>query len=106
MATGLKKETSAAIAVMFAPTLIVPILFLLLDKNRFVKFYAVQVLVLGLSMYVLQLVLGFGFLYRFSQLVSVLGFTLWLVLIYKSWLGVEWEIPFLGKISKQLVSKL
>ena len=106
MATGLKKETSAAISVMFAPTIIVPILFLLLDNNKFVKFYAVQVLVLGLSMYVLQLVFSFGFLYGFASIVSIIGFTLWLVLVYKSWQGVEWEIPFLGKISRQLVSKL
>ena len=106
MATGLKKETSAAIAVMFAPTLIVPILFLLLDKNKFVRFYAVQVLVLGLSVGVLQRVFSFGFLYSFTSIISVVGFTLWLVLIYKAWQGVEWEIPFLGKISRQLVSKL
>ena len=105
MATGLKKETSAAMAILFAPTLVVPILFLLLDKNKFVRFYAVQVLVLGLSMYVLRIV-SYSFLYGFSSIVSVIGFTLWLVLIYKAWQGVEWEIPFLGKISRQLVSKL
>ena len=105
MATGLKKETSAAMSVMFAPTLIVPVLFLLLDKNKFVRFYTVQVLVLGLSMYVLRVV-SYSFLYGFSSIVSVVGFTLWLVLIYKAWQGVEWEIPFLGKISRQLVSKL
>ncbi len=104
MATGLKKETSAAMAVLFAPTIIVPLLFLLLDKSKFVKFYVVQVLVLGLSMYVLRIV-SYSFLYGFSSIISILGFTLWLVLIYKSWQGVEWEIPFLGKISRQLVSK-
>ena len=106
MATGLKKETSAAMAVLFAPTLIVPVLFLLLDKNKFVRFYAVQVLVLWLTVYVIQRVFRFGFLYGFTSIISVIGFTLWLVLIYKAWQGVEWEVPFLGKISRQLVSKL
>jgi len=106
MVTRLKKETSAAISVMLAPTLIVPILFLFLDKNKFVKFYSVQVLILWMAVYVLQRVFAFSFLSGFISIISIVGFTLWLVLIYKAWQGVEWEIPFLGKISKQLISKM
>ena len=35
--TGLKKETAAALATLLGPTIVVPILFLLIEKDEFGK---------------------------------------------------------------------
>ena len=40
--TGLKKETEAALATLLGPTMVVPILFLMIEKDEFVRFWAMQ----------------------------------------------------------------
>ena len=104
--TGLKKETAAALSALLGPTIVVPVLFLLLEKDSFVRFYAMQSLVVFLSLYILNWVLIFSiFLAIVSPLVFIVGVILWLILTYKAWQGDRWEVPFLGKIAKQLIEK-
>jgi len=38
-------------------------------------------------------------------LVGIITFILWLLLIYKAWMGENWEVPVLGKITKNLLKK-
>ena len=40
--TGLKKEMAAAIATLLGPSIVVPILFLMIEKDEFVRFWAMQ----------------------------------------------------------------
>jgi len=106
MATGLKKESSAALAVLLGPTLVVPVLFLLLEKDEYVKFWAFQSIVVYMTMYVLNWVLVFSvFLIVATPLVFILGIVLWLTMTYKAWQGVKWEVPLLGQLAKQLMNK-
>lgn len=103
-ATGLKKNTSAALAYVLGP--ITGVIFLILEKDKFVRFHAMQSIVVSVTMFVLQWVLGLTIvLLILVPLVGIVGFILWLVLIYKAWQGEEWEVPVLGKIARDLANK-
>ena len=102
--TGLKKNTSAALAYVLGP--ITGVIFLVLEKDKFVRFHAMQSIVVSLTMFVLQWVLGLTIvLLILVPLVGIVGFILWLMLIYKAWQGEEWEVPVLGKIARDLANK-
>src|SRR3989344_1998187 len=106
MATGLKKESSAALATLLGPTLVVPVLFLLMEKDEFVKFWAFQSIVTYVALFLLNWVLIFSvFLVFLTPLVFILGVVLWLTMTYKAWKGVRWEVPLLGKFAMQLMKK-
>lgn len=104
--TGLKKETAAALATLLGPTLVVPVLFILLEKNEFVRYWAFQSIVVFLAMFVLNWVLVLTiFLALLTPIVFLVGVILWLVMTYKAWQGEKWEVPFLGKFAMQLQKK-
>jgi uncharacterized membrane protein len=104
--TGLKKETAAALCALLGPTLVVPVLFLLLEKDEFVKFWAFQSMVVYVALFALNWVLVLTvFLIFLTPIVFVLGLVLWLIMTYKAWQGDRWEVPFLGKLAKQLMKK-
>lgn len=106
MATGLKKETAAALATLLGPTLVVPVLFILLEKDEFVRFWAFQSIVVNLTLFVLNWVFVLTiFLVFLTPLVFVLGIVLWLVMTYKAWQGQRWEVPFIGKFAVKLMKK-
>lgn len=101
---GFKKETAGALAYVLGP--ITGIFFLVTSKDPFVRFHAMQSTVVFVFLFVVQWVLGITIiLFPLSALISLATFVLWLVLIYKAWQGQEWEVPVLGKISKNLLKK-
>ena len=102
--TGLKKETSAALSYVLGP--ITGVLFLIIDKDPFVRFHAMQSIVVFVGMFALQAMLGLTIILAiFVPLVGIVSFVLWLMLIYKAWQGEEWEVPFLGKFARQILKK-
>ena len=104
--TGLKKETAAALCTLLGPTLVVPVLFIILEKDEFVKFWAFQSIVVYLVLFVLNWVLILTiFLALLTPLVFVIGIVLWLVMTYKAWQGDKWEVPLLGKLAMSLMKK-
>jgi uncharacterized membrane protein len=105
MATGLKKETAGALAYVLGP--ITGVIFLVLEKSPFVKFHAVQSIVVFVGLFVVQWVLGLTIiLLPLVPLVGIISFILWLLLIYKAWQGEEWEVPVFSKITRQLIKKI
>ena len=103
-ATGLKKTTSGALAYVLGP--ITGVIFLIIDKDPFVKFHAMQSIVVFAGLFVLQWILGFTIiLLPLVPIVGILSFILWLLLIYKAWQGQEWEVPFFGKIARNFAKK-
>jgi uncharacterized membrane protein len=102
--TGLKKETAGALSYALGP--ITGILFLLLEKDPFVKFHAAQSTVLFLGLFILQWILGFTIiLLPLVPLIGIVSFVLWLLLIYKAWQGERWEVPLVGKYATKLAQK-
>ncbi|MCX6704652.1 MAG: hypothetical protein NTZ07_04410 [Candidatus Woesebacteria bacterium] len=103
--TGLKKTTSGALAYVLGP--VTGILFLVIEKDPFVRFHAMQSTVVFVVLFGLQWVLGITIiLFPLSALIGIVGFALWLILIYKAWQGEEWEVPVLGKIARNLMKKV
>jgi uncharacterized membrane protein len=104
-ATGLKKTTSGALAYVLGP--ITGVIFLIIDKDPFVRFHAMQSIVVFVGLFILQWILGFTIvLLPLVPIVGILSFVLWLILIYKAWQGQEWQVPFFGKIAKNFASKV
>jgi len=102
--TGLKKNTAGALAYVLGP--ITGVIFLILEKDPFVRFHAMQSIVVFVTLFVLQWVLGLTIvLLILVPLVGILAFVLWLMCIYKAWMGEEWEVPVLGKFARQLAKK-
>lgn len=108
--TGLKKETAAALATLLGPTIIVPVLFILLEKDEFVRFWAFQSLVVFLVLETLPWLVGLTIIFAFLlvmivPLCTITGVILWLTMTYKAWQGEKWEIPYVGKFVGQLMKR-
>lgn len=102
--TGLKKETAGALAYVLGP--ITGVIFLIIEKDPFVKFHAMQSIVVFVGLFILQWVLGLTLiLLPLVPIVGILSFILWLLLIYKAWQGQEWEVPLFGQFARKLVKK-
>ena len=101
---GLKKETAAALAYVLGP--LTGVIFLVLEKDPFVRFHAMQSIVVFMGMIVLWVLLSVTIiLLPLVPLVGIAMFVLWLILIYKAWQGEKWEVPVLGKYAKQMAQK-
>ena len=102
--SGLKKETAGALSYVLGP--VTGVIFLIISKDAFVKFHAMQSIVVFLGLFILQWILGLTiFLFFLVPVVGLAGFVLWLLLIYKAWQGQEWEVPFFGKLARNFVKK-
>lgn len=102
--TGLSKNTAGALSYVLGP--ITGIIFLILEKDSFVRFHAMQSIVVFGGLFILQWIMGITvILLPLVPLISLLGFVLWLVLIMKAWQGVEYEVPVVGSFARQFMSK-
>ncbi len=102
---NLKKEVKGALAYVLGP--ISGIFFLVVDKDPFVRFHAMQSTVVFVVFWALQWILSKTiFLFFISVIVGIISFVLWLVLIYRAWQGDQWEVPVLGKLAKNLLKKV
>jgi uncharacterized membrane protein len=103
--TGLKKETAGALAYVLGP--VTGVIFLILEKDPFVRFHAMQSIVVFVALFALEWILGLTIVLAvLVPLLGIVSFVLWLLLIYKAWQGEEWEVPFLGKFARQFVKKV
>lgn len=103
--TGLPRNTAAALSYVLG--FVSGFIILLLEKDKFVRFHAMQSIVVFGGLFAINWLLIFTvILAPLSALLWLVGFILWLVLIYKAWTGVEWEVPFAGKLARQFLGKL
>jgi uncharacterized membrane protein len=119
----LPDNVAAMLAAIIPP--ITGITFYLLDKNRsFVRFYAMQNIILGIVgaiCWIAVLIFGvlsglfygifllgplLGIMFRLlSATVGILYLVLIVFQVYKAWKNEEWEIPFLGKQARNILAK-
>ena len=103
--TGLDKNTAGALSYVLGP--ITGVVFLIIEKEPYVRFHAMQSIVVFVSLFALQWVMAFTIvLLPLVPLVTLVGFILWLLLIYKAWQGEEWEVPMLGAYARKFVKKV
>jgi uncharacterized membrane protein len=102
---GLDKNTAAALSYVLGP--VTGVVFFLLEKDSFVRFHAMQSIVVFGLLFVLQWIMGLTIvLISILPLLTILTFILWLILIYKAWQGDEWEVPVLGKYVRKALEKV
>lgn len=115
--SGLPANIAAGLAVLLPP--LTSIIFLFLEKrSRFVRFWAMQGVLLGVAYVVFSIVssviwftlasiLGLlGGLWHLASWLIQLGFVIvWIVALIQAFSGKEWEIPLLGAIARQQLDK-
>ncbi len=85
------------------------IFFLLTEKkSEFIRFHAMQSTITFASLFIIQIILGFipFFGALLKPFVSLLGFVLWLMLIWKAHKGEKYHLPYIGKIAQEQLKKL
>jgi uncharacterized membrane protein len=118
--TGLAPNIAAFLASFFS--IVGGIVFLVLEKkDQFVRFYAMQSVILGgtaiavsIALQILTVIVHLipfvgsvlGALFGLVGMVVGLAFlAAWLVSAFKAFSGKEWEIPYLGKIARTQLAK-
>ena len=100
--TGLSKNTAAALSYVLG--WLTGIVFLLIEKDKFVRFHAAQSIVVFGILTVVVLIPVIGWV--IAPLAWIVGFVLWLVLIFKAYQGEEFKLPWVGNIAKKLLGKI
>lgn len=112
--SGLNPNVAGALS--YLGGLLTGVLFLLLDKDRpYVRFHASQAIVFSLAWaavwigtVVLDVILGaiplIGWLISvlLSIGLAVVGFGLWVLLMWRAYQGEEWEMPVVGEWARKL----
>ena len=85
------------------------IIILLVEKqNKFVRFHAMQSTILFGGIFVVNIVLGFipilGWLT--GLLLSFVAFILWIVLMWKSFQGEMYKVPYVGALADKQLAKM
>jgi uncharacterized membrane protein len=105
--SGLESNVAAALSYVFG--WITGILFFMIEsEDRFVRFHALQSIVVSLILMVGAMVLGaIPILGWIALLPYGLGcFVLWILLIWKAYAGQEYQLPIIGPIAKEQAEKL
>ncbi|MCF8111954.1 MAG: DUF4870 domain-containing protein [Desulfobacteraceae bacterium] len=84
------------------------IVFLVLEKeNLFVRFHAMQSLVVFLALFVVMVVLGWipiiGWL--LAPIIFLLGAILWILLMVKAFQGERYKLPWAGEFAENQIFK-
>lgn len=113
--SGLDQNVAALLAYLFL--LLGGIIFILIEKeNKFVRFAAMQSIVLGILWAAIWFVLpiligalaiataGVGAIIALLVPLISLGFlVIWIMLMVKAYQNQEWELPVVGKIARKYV---
>lgn len=98
--TGLPRNTAAALSYVLG--WLSGIVFLLIEKDKFVRFHAMQsIVVFG----ILSVLYYFPFVWFLRPIIWLVGLALWLVLIFKAYQGEEFKLPVIGDLAGKLLGK-
>jgi uncharacterized membrane protein len=103
--TGLSPRLAGVLAYLFL--VITGVVFLVIERDsRFVRFHAMQSTILFGGLLIVQAVLQvipvIGGVVGF--LLGVLGFVLWLHLMYRAWRGQYYKLPWIGDRAEEFSS--
>jgi len=77
--------------------------FFLEKENKFVRFHAMQSIVVSAAFFVAQIILGMipilGWVLSF--LIGIAGFILWIILMVKAYQGEYFKLPIAGDIAEK-----
>jgi len=106
--TGMQANVEALLSYLLG--FITGIIFFLVEKeNKFVRFHAMQSIVVFGGLFVISFVLGFmlGFVpflgLAISSLLGLVQIILWIVLMFKAFQGEYFKLPIAGDIAEKQV---
>lgn len=105
--TGLEQNVAGLLCYVLG--WVTGIIFLILEKeNQFVRFHAVQSIVVFGALTVVSIILSFipviGWI--LGYLIGILGFILWIVLMFKAYKGEKYKLLWAGDFAeKQLQAR-
>lgn len=104
--TGLQENIAGMLSYLFG--WVTGIIFLLLEPNKkFVRFHAMQSIVVFGAFSIVYFILWFipiiGWI--INWLLGVLAFVLWIVLMVRAYQGQTWKVPVLGNMAEKWASK-
>ena len=88
------------------------VLLLVEKKNQYVRFHAMQSIMVFGSFTLLYIVLGIipilGWVIGLilSPIVGIAAFVLWLVLMWKAYSGEKYKLPYFGDLAEKQLAKL
>ncbi|SCZ02165.1 DUF4870 domain-containing protein [Alkaliphilus peptidifermentans] len=99
---GMDENVAALLSYLLG--FITGIIFYVLEKDsRYVKFHAMQSILVSVALMVLSFVLGFipiiGWI--ISLLISPLTLVLWIILLVKAYKGAWFKLPIIGDIAEK-----
>jgi uncharacterized membrane protein len=98
----MQKNVRGALSYVLGP--ITGIVFLITDKDPFVRFHAAQSTVVFGALTVLSIVMTMTLILAvLTPLISLAGFVLWLVLIFKAYKGEQYALPYVGKYVQKVL---
>jgi uncharacterized membrane protein len=102
--TGSGLEQNIAGLLCYVLGWVTGIIFLVIEKdNRFVRFHAVQSIVVFGAISILQVILWIipiiGWI--IGMLLSIVTFILWIFLMYKAYQGQTYKLPIAGNIAEK-----
>jgi uncharacterized membrane protein len=100
---GLPENVEGALAYLLG--CISGIALLLIERNHFVRFHAMQSTVTFLSLWILGGILRFVpfFGWILAEVVNIVAVALWIVGIYKAYVGEYYKFPFFGDLAENLL---
>ncbi|PTL39429.1 DUF4870 domain-containing protein [Alkalicoccus saliphilus] len=105
--SGLSQNTAAALSYVLG--FITGLIFLFLEKdNKFIRYHAMQSIVISVSLIILNTVLGFiPFIgWFFNLILAPVGLVIWIICIVKAYQGEWFEFPIAGPFSKEQIEKM
>jgi uncharacterized membrane protein len=101
--TGMEANVAALLSYLLG--FVTGIIFYVIEKdNKFVRFHAMQSMITFGGLFVVNAVLTtiLGTLgFRLAQLLSLLGFALWIILMIKAYQGELFKLPVVGDIAEK-----
>nr|WP_078551807.1 DUF4870 domain-containing protein [Bacillus alkalicellulosilyticus] len=105
--TGLDENIGGLLAYVLG--FVSGIVFLLIEKeNQFIRFHALQSIIVFGSLAIVNFVLGFIPIVSLLSgiIIPLIIFVLWVVLIFKAYKGEKYKLPIAGDIAEQQLAKL
>lgn len=99
--TGLQPNVAAGLSYLF--WWVGGLVFFLIEKqNRFVRFHALQSLIFFAGISILSVVIGFiPFIGLLSDLIWLVGFVGWIVLMIQGFQGKYYKLPVIGNYAEK-----
>ena len=112
---GLDENVEGALCYVLG--FITGIVFLVMEKdNKFVKFHAVQSIIISLALWIFNMVITsilfasfsysmWGIIGMISSLISLAALIIWIMLILKAYQGEKFKLPIVGDIAEKQSEK-